>query len=219
MKDYAGGEVFAVNKPKGWTSFDVVKRIRGEVSREAGKKIKVGHAGTLDPLATGVLVLCTGKATRKIGTIQASEKEYEAVIRLGETTPSYDLETEVDRWYGTEGIEESDVRRVLGQFVGKIQQIPPMYSACKVRGVRSYELARNGVGVPPAAREVEIKAIEVLWWEKPEMCIRVVCGKGTYIRSLARDIGEALGNGGVLTELVRTRVGKWRLGENCGEVE
>ncbi len=202
------GEIFYVDKPLTWTSFDVVKRVRGELSRRTKiKKLKVGHAGTLDPLATGVMIVVTGRATKRIEELQAHVKEYEAVIRLGATTPSFDLETEVDAEYPWEHITRESVEQVLTQFTGRIQQVPPAYSACKVDGKRAYKMARKGKTVEIKAKELVIDEIELLECNLPEIRIRVVCSKGTYIRALARDIAEALGSGGHLTALRRTRVG------------
>ena len=206
--DFIGGEVLCIDKPLGWTSFDAVKRLRGALSRRLGlKKIKVGHAGTLDPLATGVMIICTGKATKRIDELQAGIKEYIATIALGATTPSFDLETEIDATYPTEHITEELVRSVLDRFTGAIQQIPPAYSACKVDGHRAYKLARKGHEVELKPKTLVIDEMELLSFSPPEITIRTVCSKGTYIRALARDIGQALGSGGHLTALRRTRVG------------
>ncbi len=202
------GETFYVDKPLTWTSFDAVKRIRGVLARRTGiKKLKVGHAGTLDPLATGVLIVCTGKATKQIDTIQAGVKEYIATIGLGATTPSYDLETEIDATYPWEHITRELVDETLKGFVGSISQVPPSYSACKVDGKRAYKMARKGKEVELKAKELVIDEIEVIDFTGVSLTIRVVCSKGTYIRALARDIGQALGSGGHLTALRRTRVG------------
>ncbi len=206
------GEIFYVDKPLTWTSFDVVKRVRGELSRRTKiKKLKVGHAGTLDPLATGVMIVVTGRATKRIEELQAHVKEYEAVIRLGATTPSFDLETEVDAEYPWEHITRESVEQALKQFIGRIQQVPPAYSACKVDGKRAYKMARKGKTVEIKPKELVIDEIELLECNLPEIRIRVVCSKGTYIRALARDIAEALGSGGHLTALRRTRVGDVRV--------
>ena len=206
--DFIGGEVLCIDKPLGWTSFDAVKRLRGALSRRLGlKKIKVGHACTLDPLATGVMIICTGKATKRIDELQAGIKEYIATIALGATTPSFDLETEIDATYPTEHITEELVRSVLDRFTGAIQQIPPAYSACKVDGHRAYKLARKGHEVELKPKTLVIDEMELLSFSPTEITIRTVCSKGTYIRALARDIGQALGSGGHLTALRRTRVG------------
>ena len=213
------GEIFHVDKPLKWTSFDVVKHIRGILSRRTGKKkLKVGHAGTLDPLATGVMTIVTGKSTKLIEELQAHTKEYVATIRLGATTPSYDLETEVDAEYPWEHITREGVEETLTKFIGRIQQTPPAYSACKIDGKRAYKMARKGKEVNIKPKELVIDEIELLSFELPTIVIRVVCSKGTYIRALARDIGEALGSGGHLTALRRTRVGSVSV-ENCHSVD
>ena len=210
------GEVFYLDKPLSWTSFDVVKRIRGKLHHRLGiKKLKVGHAGTLDPLATGVLIVCTGKMTKQIDELQAHVKEYVAEMTLGATTPSFDLETEIDATYPTEHITREMVEQVLQeQFVGSIQQVPPAFSACKVDGHRAYKMARKGKTVELKAKELVIDEIELLAFEPQKITVRVVCSKGTYIRALARDIGVALGSGAHLTALRRTRVGSVRV-EDC----
>ena len=210
------GEVFYLDKPLSWTSFDVVKRIRGKLHHRLGiKKLKVGHAGTLDPLATGVLIVCTGKMTKQIDELQAHVKEYVAEMALGATTPSFDLETEIDATYPTEHITREMVEQVLQeQFVGSIQQVPLAFSACKVDGHRAYKMARKGKTVELKAKELVIDEIELLAFEPQKITVRVVCSKGTYIRALARDIGVALGSGAHLTALRRTRVGSVRV-EDC----
>lgn len=207
--DFITGEIISVDKPLGWTSFDVVKRLRGAIQRRLHvKKFKVGHAGTLDPLATGVLIVCTGRATRRIEDLQNGSKEYVATIRLGATTPSYDLETEIDATYPTEHIGREDVERVLESMTGHIMQVPPVFSAVKVDGKRAYNLARKGKDVELKAKPLHIAEIELLGFELPDVRVRIVCSKGTYIRALARDLGEALGSGAHLTALRRTRVGE-----------
>ena len=196
------------NKPLKWTSFDLVNKFRYKLSRKLGvKKIKVGHAGTLDPLATGVMILCTGKATKRIDEFQYQTKEYVATLKLGETTPSFDLEKEVDAVYPTEHITRELVEETLKHFIGKIEQVPPVFSACKIEGKRAYELARKGEEVPLKAKTLVIDEIELLEYALPVVKIRVVCSKGTYIRALARDIGEALHSGAHLIALERTRIG------------
>lgn len=214
--DFLKGEIFHIDKPYGWTSFAVVGKLRYHISRKIGvKKIKVGHAGTLDPLASGVLVVCTGKATKRIDELQAGVKEYIAEIKLGATTPSFDLETEEDATYPWEHITRAQVEEVLqSQFVGSISQVPPAYSACKINGKRAYKMARKGDEVELKAKTLVINEIEVLEMEGQRLVVRVVCGKGTYIRALARDIGLALGSGAHLTGLRRTQVGDVRV-ENC----
>lgn len=206
--NFIDGEIMYIDKPLGWTSFDAVKRLRGALSRRLGnKKIKVGHAGTLDPLATGVMILCTGRATKRIEELQSGVKEYVATIALGATTPSFDLETEIDATYPTDHITRELVVEVLARFTGRIEQIPPAFSACKVEGVRAYKLARKGSDVELKPKVLVIDEMELLQFAPTEIVVRVVCSKGTYIRALARDIGEALGSGGHLSALRRTRVG------------
>lgn len=214
------GEVFAVDKPLGWTSFDVVKRVRAKLAHRLGmKKIKVGHAGTLDPLATGVLVVCTGRATKRIDELQAHVKEYVATLEFGATTPSYDLETEVDARYEWEHITREDVERVLRErFTGAIEQVPPAFSACKIDGHRAYKMARKGHEVELKPKQLVIDEIELLDFAMPRATLRIVCSKGTYIRALARDIGEALRSGAHLVTLRRTRVGDCRIGD-CHSVD
>ena len=213
--DFVAGEVIPIYKPYTWTSFQIVSRIRYHLSRKYGiKRFKVGHAGTLDPLATGVLLLCTGKATKRIEELQSHTKEYEAEIMLGATTPSYDMEHPVNAHYPYEHITEEAVKETLEKFVGDIAQRPPLFSACKVDGKRAYDLARKGSDMELAPKQIRIDSIELLECELPKIKIRVVCGKGTYIRSLARDIGEALGSGAYLTALARTRIGEYKL-EDC----
>jgi len=206
--DFISGEIIGIDKPLGWTSFDAVKRLRGAIQRRLRvKKFKVGHAGTLDPLATGVLIICTGRATRQIEALQGGTKEYVAEITLGATTPSFDLETEIDATYPWEHITLASVNEVLPRFTGRVMQVPPVFSAVKVDGKRAYNLARRGKDVELKAKPLVINEIEVVSFEAPVLTVRVVCSKGTYIRALARDIGEALGSGGHLTSLRRTRVG------------
>ena len=217
--NFKQGEVLYFDKPLKWTSFAVVNKIRYHISRKLGvKKLKVGHAGTLDPLATGVMIICTGKATKRIEEFQYHTKEYIATLQLGATTPSFDLEKEIDATYPTEHITREKVEEVLKQFVGTIEQIPPVFSACKVDGKRAYEMARKGDEVQLKAKTLVIDEIELLECNLPEIKIRVVCSKGTYIRALARDIGQALESGAHLTGLIRTRVGEVRL-EDCMKVE
>lgn len=206
--DFIEGEILYFNKPLRWTSFDLVNKFRYKLSRKLKvKKIKVGHAGTLDPLATGVMIICTGRATKRIEEFQYQTKEYVATLKLGETTPSFDLEKEVDAVYPTEHISRSMVEEVLTSFLGKIQQVPPVFSACKVDGKRAYDLARKGEEVELKAKTLVIDEIELLNCELPVIKIRVVCSKGTYIRALARDIGVALNSGAHLIALERTRIG------------
>ena len=205
----------AFDKPYRWTSFDVVGKVRWLICRRLKvKKLKVGHAGTLDPLATGVLIVCTGRATKRIEELQSGTKEYYATIRLGATTPSYDLEKPIDATYPTEHITREMVDQVLERFKGKIEQVPPTFSACKVDGKRAYEMARKGNEVELKPKTLVIDEIELTECNLPDITIRVVCSKGTYIRALARDIGEALQSGGHLTTLRRTRVGQYKV-EDC----
>lgn len=206
--NFIDGEVIYIDKPLGWTSFDAVKRLRSALTRRMHiKKLKVGHAGTLDPLATGVMVLCTGRATKQIDNLQAGIKEYVATIALGATTPSFDLETEIDATYPTDHITKELVEEKLKTFLGRIEQVPPSFSACKVNGTRAYELARKGKDVELKPKVLVIDEIELLEYSPQQIVVRVVCSKGTYIRALARDIGTALGTGAHLTALRRTRVG------------
>ena len=217
--NFKEGEVLYFDKPLRWTSFALVNKVRYHISRKLGvKKIKVGHAGTLDPLATGVMIICTGKATKRIEEFQYHTKEYIATLQLGATTPSYDLEKEIDATYPTEHITRLLVEDTLKNFVGTIKQIPPAFSACKVDGKRAYDLARKGDEVELKPKTLVIDEIELLECNLPEIKIRVVCSKGTYIRALARDIGEALNSGAHLTGLIRTRVGDVRL-EDCMQVD
>lgn len=219
MLNFKKGEIIYIDKPFKWTSFAVVNKLRYHISRKIGvKKIKVGHAGTLDPLATGVMIICTGKATKRIEEFQYHTKEYIATIMLGATTPSFDLEKEIDATYPTEHITKELVEETLKKFIGTIEQVPPVFSACKVDGKRAYDLARKGDEVELKAKTLVIDDIELLECNLPEIKIRVVCSKGTYIRALARDIGVALNSGAHLTGLIRTRVGDARL-ENCMNVE
>lgn len=214
------GEVFTVDKPLKWTSFDVVKRIRAKLAHRLGmKKIKVGHAGTLDPLATGVLTICTGRATKRIDELQAHVKEYVATIEFGATTPSYDLETEIDARYEWKHITRDELEQVLhNRFTGAIEQVPPSFSACKVDGRRAYKMARKGHEVELKPKQLVIDEIELLDFAMPRATLRIVCSKGTYIRALARDIGKAMNSGAHLVGLRRTRIGETRV-EDCYTVE
>lgn len=217
--DFVTGEVLGIDKPLGWTSFDAVKRIRGAVQRRLGvRKFKVGHAGTLDPLATGVLIICTGRATRRIDELQAGRKEYVAVMRLGATTPSFDLEKEIDATYPYEHVTREMILDTLPRFTGHIMQVPPVFSAVKVDGRRAYLSARKGQEVELAAKPLVIDEFELLDFDGRDMRLRIVCSKGTYIRALARDLGAALGSGAHLTELRRTAVGPVSI-DRCMSVE
>lgn len=217
--NFLDGEILYFDKPLEWTSFDLVNKVRYMIKRKLGvKKFKIGHAGTLDPLATGVLVVCTGKATKRIEELQYQTKEYVATLRLGATTPSFDLEQEIDAEYPTEHITREMVEDTLKTFLGEIQQIPPVYSAVKVNGKRAYDYARKGNEVELKPKLLVIDEIELLDCQLPYITIRVVCSKGTYIRALARDIGIALKSGAHLTSLRRTRVGDVTV-ENCISLE
>lgn len=210
--DYISGEILVIDKPYRWTSFDAVKRLRGAVQRRLNaKRFKVGHAGTLDPLATGVLLVCTGRATKRIAELQEGMKEYVAEITFGATTPSYDLEKEIDATYPWEHITPELIAETLPKFQGHVMQVPPVFSAVKVDGKRAYNYARKGKEVEIKAKPLEIKELEVLNWEAPKLTLRVLCSKGTYIRALARDLGEAMNSGAHLTALRRTRVGDYTI--------
>jgi tRNA pseudouridine55 synthase len=207
--DFISGEILYINKPLNWTSFTLVRKLRNKLCNKLGiRKLKVGHAGTLDPLATGVMIVCTGKKTKLIETFQYQTKEYIATIKLGETTPSFDLETAIDSVYSTGHITKELTEEKLKEFVGEIQQVPPTYSACKVDGKRAYEFAREGRDVELKPKLLAIDEIELLDYSFPLIKVRVVCSKGTYIRALARDIGIALNSGAHLTALERTRIGE-----------
>ena len=215
--NFQEGAYIYINKPYRMSSFGALAHIRYLVSKKIHvKRVKMGNAGTLDPLATGVLILCTGKFTKQIESLQLHTKEYTATLQLGATTPSYDMEHEVDKTYPTDHITRELIEKTLPQFVGDIQQVPPLFSAVMVDGHRAYKIARKGQEVELAAKTVRIDELELTSFdaEKMQVSIRVVCGKGTYIRSLARDIGEALGSGAYLTALCRTRVGDVRI-EDC----
>ena len=209
---YLDGTVLFIDKPLTWTSFDVVNKIRKSLRHYLGiQKIKVGHAGTLDPLATGLVIICTGKATKQIMQYQDLDKAYDAQVRLGSTTPSFDLETEVDETFPWEHITQEMVSMSLKQFTGKLQQLPPLYSAKRVDGKRAYEMARKGKTVELKPQQITINHLELLSFNPPDLTIQVECSKGTYIRSLARDIGISLKSGGHLTGLRRTRIGPHRV--------
>ena len=215
--NFQEGVIFAIDKPYGMSSFGALAHVRFLISKKVGvKRVKTGHAGTLDPLATGVLIICTGRATKQIEQLQYDTKEYTATLQLGATTASYDKEHTVNMTYPTRHITREKVEQALAQFIGDVPQVPPTYSAVKVGGDRAYKLRRRGEEVELKAKLVRIDEIELTDFdaEKMQMSIRVVCGKGTYIRSLARDIGRALGSGAFLTALRRTRVGDIRV-EDC----
>ena len=218
--NFQTGEIIAIDKPFHMSSFGALAHIRYVLSKFLHHKVKIGHAGTLDPLATGVLVLCTGKKTKEIEQLQTHTKEYTATLQLGATTASYDLEHTVNHTYPTRHITRQLIEETLPQFVGDIQQVPPTYSAVKVNGDRAYALRRAGEDVTLKPKNVRIDEIELTHYddENKQLGLRVVCGKGTYIRSLARDLGRALGSGAFLTELRRTRVGDFTV-DNCVSFE
>lgn len=219
--NFQAGEILYFDKPLYWTSFNLVAKVRSALCHKIGvRKLKVGHAGTLDPLATGVVTVCTGKATKKIDELQAYTKEYVATLQLGTTTPSFDLETNIDATFPTAHISEQKVREALMKFKGRIEQVPPAFSACKIDGHRAYALARKGKDVQLKAKILVIDEIELLHFDLDSMqiTIRVVCSKGTYIRALARDIGKALHSGAHLIALRRTQVGNIRV-EDCMKME
>ena len=213
-EDYINGQVLLIDKPLNWTSFQVVNKLRWEIRQAFNiKKIKVGHAGTLDPLATGLLVICTGKKTKEITIYQGQEKEYTGTFTIGNTTPSYDLETEVDATFATEHITEELLNQATKQFIGTIEQFPPIFSAIKKEGKRLYEFARAGEKVEIKSRSVSISEFELTRIALPEADFRVVCSKGTYIRSLAYDYGKALNSGAHLSALKRTRIGNFKVND------
>lgn len=210
--DFKNGQVLLIDKPLEWTSFQAVNKLRWAIRKAYDiKKIKVGHAGTLDPLATGLLVICTGKMTKQIKTFQGQEKEYTGTFVLGSTTPSYDLETEINEHFPTEHISDSLIHGATEKFIGKIQQYPPVFSAIKKDGKRLYEFARKGEDVEIKSREVEISEFEITKIDVNTLEFRVICSKGTYIRSLANDFGKALDSGAHLSALRRTRIGNFKV--------
>ncbi|MDT0688005.1 tRNA pseudouridine(55) synthase TruB [Autumnicola psychrophila] len=218
-EDFKEGQILLFDKPLGWTSFQLVNKVRWLIRKSCGiKKIKVGHAGTLDPLASGLLVICTGKFTKKITELQGQEKEYTGTFTLGSTTPSYDLETEIDNTFSTDHISEDDLQKTTEKFIGEIEQIPPVFSALKKDGKRLYEYARKGEDVEIPSRKVSITEFEVEAEKFPLLNFRVVCSKGTYIRSLAHDFGKELNSGAHLSELRRTRIGGYSV-ENSLDLE
>ena len=220
LDTYQEGRVLLIDKPLNWTSFQVVNKIRWLIKQQFSiKKIKVGHAGTLDPLATGLLILCTGKFTKKIETYQAQVKEYTGTITLGATTPSYDLESEIDQIFDISEISEADILKNTQQFLGKIQQQPPIFSALKQNGKRLYEYAREGSKIEIPSRAVTITEFEITKIELPCIEFRIVCGKGTYIRSLAHDFGKSLNNGAHLSGLRRTKIGEFRIEDAISVLE
>jgi len=208
------GEVLLFNKPLEWTSFDVVNFVRSFVRKMYDiKKLKVGHAGTLDPMATGLLILCTGKKTKEIESYQGMEKVYVGQMHLGATTPSYDSETEEDRNFGISGIDLDQLKETATRFLGEIDQVPPLYSAIKIKGERSYNLVRKDKEVELKSRKVRIDAFDILSFDPPYIQFHVKCSKGTYIRSLVRDFGEKLDNGAYLSALKRTQIGEYKLSD------
>jgi tRNA pseudouridine55 synthase len=216
--DFVKGEILLIDKPVGWTSFDVVNKIRYAVRDQLGRnaegkapKIKVGHAGTLDPLASGLLIVCTGKATKGIDALMAGDKEYTGTITFGASTPSYDRETEPDHVFDMEGLSEDKIKEVLPAFTGNIEQLPPMFSAIKQDGQKLYELARKGKTVALNPRNIRIDVFELLNFRLPEVDFRIRCSKGTYIRSIAHDLGKALHNGAHLSSLRRTMIGPYHV--------
>ncbi len=213
------GQVLLFNKPLYWTSFDLVNKVRGLIRNKLKiKKIKVGHAGTLDPLASGLVIICTGKATKKIDEFRDLDKEYIATFHIGETTPSFDLETQTNKQYPTAHITESLVRKVLEGFLGEQKQLPPMYSAKLIAGKRAYEFARQGIEKKLEPAAVYFRDIELISYGIPETKIRLVCSKGTYIRSFARDFGHALNSGSYLSSLERTAIGQYHI-KNAYDIE
>jgi tRNA pseudouridine55 synthase len=217
--DFIEGEILYFNKPLHWTSFSLVNKVRWLICKQLKiKKIKVGHAGTLDPLATGVMIICTGHATKRIETFQYQTKEYVATLFLGATTPSFDLETAVDKEFPTSHITRELIEERLQQFIGTIEQIPPVYSAVKVDGKRAYQYAREGNEVALASKTLIIDELEILSFKLPILQLRIVCSKGTYIRALARDIGRAIESGAYLTSLIRTRIGECTI-DHCLTLE
>ncbi|WP_347373343.1 tRNA pseudouridine(55) synthase TruB [Aequorivita sp. Q41] len=216
-EDYKEGQVILIDKPLEWTSFQAVNKVRWLIRKAFEiKKIKVGHAGTLDPLATGLLIICTGKFTKKIDTFQAQEKEYTGTFTLGATTPSYDLETEIDNTFNISEITSEKIYEATKQFLGEIQQQPPIFSALKKEGKRLYEFARNGEEVEIPFRTITISEFEITKIALPRIDFRVVCSKGTYIRSLAHDFGKALNNGAHLSALRRTKIGTFSVKDGIG---
>jgi tRNA pseudouridine55 synthase len=212
INSFQEGRILLIDKEINWTSFDAVNKIRILLKNRLGiKKIKVGHAGTLDPLATGLIIVCTGKMTKQITSFQDLEKEYEAIFKLGETTPSFDLESKVDKTFPTDHITKDRVIEVLDSFIGEIDQVPPLFSAKYINGTRAYEFARKGSELELKSQKVKINSIELIFFAMPFVKVRVICSKGTYIRSLVRDIGQALESGAYLSELRRTRIGSYNV--------
>lgn len=214
MIDFEKGGVILVNKPYEWTSFQAVNKIKVRLKHYFNtKKVKIGHAGTLDPLATGLLIVCVGKFTKKIEEYQAQEKEYTGTFYLGATTPCYDKEKEIDKYYPIDHITQDDIYKAAEAFLGEQEQVPPMFSALKVNGVRAYEFARDNKEIELKSRKITIKEFEITRIDLPEVDFRIVCSKGTYIRSIARDFGFYLNSGAYLTALCRTRIGEYKLSD------
>lgn len=214
MIDFEKGGVILVNKPYEWTSFQAVNKIKVRLKHYFNtKKVKIGHAGTLDPLATGLLIVCVGKFTKKIEEYQAQEKEYTGTFYLGATTPCYDKEKEIDKYYPIDHITQDDIYKAAEAFLGEQEQVPPMFSALKVNGVRAYEFARDNKEIELKSRKITIKEFEITRIDLPEVDFRIVCSKGTYIRSIARDFGSYLNSGAYLTALCRTRIGEYKLSD------
>lgn len=210
--DFQKGEILLFDKELDWTSFDLVRKLRNYLCRNTGiKKLKVGHAGTLDPKATGLMIVCTGKETKKIDLLQAKEKEYVATIKLGATTPSFDLESAEDTFYPTDHLTLEFVQQTLNNFIGELEQVPPIFSAVKIDGKRAYEHARKGNDVVIQPKTITISKLEILNFSQNLIVLRIVCSKGTYIRALARDLGTALNTGAYLVGLRRTRIGEMKL--------
>ena len=214
LTDYQTGQVLLIDKPLEWTSFQVVNKLRWEIRQKFNiKKIKVGHAGTLDPKATGLLIICTGKFTKKINEYQGQAKEYTGVITIGATRPSCDMETEIDQTFDFNTITKNQIQEATAQFLGEIDQVPPIFSAIKKDGVRLYELARKGETTEIKSRKITIYEFEITQIQLPNISFRIKCSKGTYIRAIARDFGKALGNGAYLSELRRTKIGDFTVTE------
>lgn len=218
IEEFQTGKIIPIYKPYEWTSFDVVKKLKNQIWNKLcdlvdikKKNFKVGHAGTLDPLAEGLLIICTGKATKKISGLMSDEKEYVATVELGKTTPSYDLETEYDGTFPIDHINEDKVKEAIKKFIGEQDQVPPIYSAKNINGKRAYDYARNNEKIVLKSNKIIITEIELMEYSLPKIVLRIVCGKGTYIRSLAHDLGKELNSGGHLTKLIRTRIGDYKL--------
>jgi len=213
-KDFINGKVLLINKEIGWTSFDVVNKIRHLLHKNLNlKKLKVGHAGTLDPLANGLVIICTGKETKNIHKYQDQNKEYIAELVLGKTTPSHDLETKIDRVYKTEHINRDLIEEKIKYFVGRLKQVPPLFSAKRIGGKRAYEFARKGKEIELQANDIEIEEIKIIDFTMPVMKLKIVCSKGTYIRALVRDLGISLNSGAYLSALTRTAIGDFKLND------